>query len=61
MFIFICGKINFNYSILIGLIFYSILIYYCEDDDILEEIQQAFTKYNLRTKTVKGHNYGNMR
>jgi hypothetical protein len=39
----------------------SILIDYCEDDDILEEIQQAFTKYNLRTKTTKGHNYGNMR
>ena len=38
----------------------SILIDYCEDDDILEEIQQAFTKYNLRTKTTKGHNYGNM-
>jgi len=39
----------------------SILIDYCEDDDILEEIQQAFTKYNLRTKTTKGHNYGNMK
>ena len=38
----------------------SILIDYCKDDDILEEIQQAFTKYNLRTKTTKGHNYGNM-
>jgi hypothetical protein len=39
----------------------SILLDYDEDDDILEEIQQTFTKYNLRTKTTKGHNYGTMK
>lgn len=39
----------------------SILIDYNENDEILEQIQQTFTKYNLQTKTTKGHNYGNMK
>jgi hypothetical protein len=39
----------------------SILLDYAENDSILEEIQQIFTKYNLKTKTTKGHNYGNMK
>lgn len=39
----------------------SILIDYNENDEILEQIQQIFTKYNLQTKTTKGHNYGNMK
>jgi hypothetical protein len=39
----------------------SILLDYDEEDGILEEIQQTFIKYNLRTKTTKGHNYGTMR
>ena len=39
----------------------SILLDYDEEDGILEQIQQVFTKYNLRIKTTKGHNYGNMK
>lgn len=39
----------------------SILLDHDEEEEILEQIQQVFTKYNLKTKTTKGHNYGNMK
>lgn len=38
----------------------SILIDYNEEDEILEQIQQVFKKYKLKTKLTKGHNYGKM-
>ena len=50
MFIFICGKINFNYSILIGLIFYSILIYYLytnKKEKYIDNFEKLNTKYEL--------------
>jgi hypothetical protein len=39
----------------------SILLDYDEEDEMLEQIQQVFTKYNLKTKTTKGYNYGTMK
>jgi len=38
----------------------SILIDYEEEDNLLEQIQQVFTKYKLKTKMTKGYNYGKM-
>jgi hypothetical protein len=39
----------------------SILLDYDEEDEILDQIQQVFKKYNLQIKTTKGHNYGTMK
>lgn len=39
----------------------SILLDYDEEDDILEQIHQIFTKYNLQTKTTKGRDYSDMK
>jgi hypothetical protein len=39
----------------------SILLDYDEEDEMLEQMQQVFTKYNLKTKTTKGYNYGTMK
>jgi hypothetical protein len=38
----------------------AILIDYNEEDNILEQINQVFKKYNLKTKMTKGSNYGTM-
>ena len=38
----------------------SILLDYCDDDDILELIKEVFKKYNLKTKMTKGVNYDKM-
>lgn len=38
----------------------AILLDYDEEDIILEQIQDVFKKYNLKTKMTKGPNYGNM-
>jgi hypothetical protein len=38
----------------------AILIDYKEEDNLLEQINQIFKKYNLKTKTTKGSNYGTM-
>ena len=38
----------------------SILLDYKKDEDILEEINEVFTKFNLKTKTTKGSTYGSM-
>jgi len=38
----------------------SILLDYNEDEDILEEINEMFKKFNLKTKMTKGSNYGTM-
>jgi hypothetical protein len=38
----------------------AILIDYNEEDNILEEINQIFKNYNLKTKMTKGSNYGTM-
>jgi hypothetical protein len=38
----------------------AILIDYNEEDNILEEINQVFKSYNLKTKMTKGSNYGTM-
>jgi hypothetical protein len=38
----------------------SILLDYCDEDDIIEQIKEVFKKYNLRTKTIKGLNYDKM-
>jgi hypothetical protein len=38
----------------------SILLDYCDDDDILEPIKEVFKKYNLKIKTTKGVNYDKM-
>jgi hypothetical protein len=50
IFIFISRKINFNYSILIGLIFYSIFIYYLYTDkkkNYIDNFEKINTKYEL--------------
>lgn len=38
----------------------SILLDYCENDNILESIKQVFKKYKLKIKLTKGDNYGKM-
>jgi len=38
----------------------SILLDYCDEDDIIEQIKEVFKKYNLRIKTIKGLNYDKM-
>ena len=38
----------------------SILLDYCDEDEVLELIKEVFKKYNLRTKTTKGLNYDKM-
>lgn len=38
----------------------SILLDYCDEDNILESIKEVFKKYNLRTKMTKGVNYDKM-
>jgi len=38
----------------------SILLDYNEDEDILEEINEMFKKFNLKTKMTKGYTYGSM-
>jgi hypothetical protein len=38
----------------------AILIDYNEEDNTLEQINQIFKKYNLKTKMTKGSNYGTM-
>ena len=50
IFIFISGKINFNYSILIGLIFYSLFIYYLhtnKKENFVNNFEKLNTKYEL--------------
>jgi hypothetical protein len=50
-----------NYTTKIILYTYdSILLDYCEEDEILEKIEEVFQKYNLKTKTSKGLTYGTM-
>lgn len=38
----------------------SILLDYCKDDDILEQIKDVFKKYKLKIKLTKGDNYDKM-
>jgi hypothetical protein len=38
----------------------SILLDYCDEDDIIEQIKEVFKKYNLRVKATKGLNYDKM-
>ena len=38
----------------------SILLDYKKDEDILEEINEVFTKFNLKTKMTEGYTYGSM-
>lgn len=38
----------------------SILIDYNEDENLLEQIKEIFTKHNLKIKLTKGFNYGSM-
>jgi hypothetical protein len=38
----------------------SILLDYCDEDDILDQIQEVFKKYKLKIKTTKGVNYDKM-
>ena len=38
----------------------SILLDYEEEDNLLEQIQQIFSKYKLKVKMTKGYNYGKM-
>lgn len=38
----------------------AILIDYCEEDNILEDIKNIFFKNNLKIKVTKGKNYGEM-
>jgi hypothetical protein len=38
----------------------SILLDYCEDDDVLEQIKDVFKKYKLKIKLTKGDNYDKM-
>jgi hypothetical protein len=50
IFIFISAKIDFNYSILIGLIFYSIFIYYLytnKKENYIDNFEKLNTKYEL--------------
>ena len=50
IFIYASSKIDFNYSILIGLIFYSIVIYYLYTNkkvNYIDEFEKLDTKYNL--------------
>jgi hypothetical protein len=50
IFIFVSSKIEFNYSILIGLIFYSILIYYLYTDkkiNYIDSFEKLSTKYDM--------------
>ena len=50
IFIFISAKIDFNYSILIGLIFYSIFIYYLytnKKENYIDNFEKLTTKYEL--------------
>jgi hypothetical protein len=36
------------------------LLDYCDEDDILDQIQEVFKKYKLKIKTTKGVNYDKM-
>lgn len=50
IFIFFSAKINFNYSVLIGLIFYSILVYYIYTNkkvNYIDEFEKTTDKYNM--------------
>ena len=50
-------------SKLTKIVFYtydSILLDYEEEDNLLEQIQQIFSKYKLKVKMTKGYNYGKM-
>ena len=38
----------------------SILLDYCDEDNIIEPIKEVFKKYNLRVKATKGLNYDKM-
>ena len=38
----------------------SILLDYCDEDNIIEPIKEVFKKYNLRVKAIKGLNYDKM-
>jgi len=50
VFIFCSSKINFNYSVLIGLIFYSILVYYIDTNkkvNYIDNFEKITDKYNM--------------
>jgi len=50
IFIYVTGKISFNYSILIGLLFYSILIYYLYTNkkvNYIDNFDELNIKYNM--------------
>lgn len=55
IFIFVSLKINFNYSILIGLIFYSILIYYLYTNNNVKNIDE-FKKLNSKYELLNTGN-----
>jgi len=38
----------------------SILLDYCEDDNVLDQIKEVFKKYNLKIKLTKGNTYSKM-
>jgi hypothetical protein len=59
IFIYISAKINFNYSILIGLIFYSILVFYLYTNkkvnyiDNFDELNMKYSMLNTKNNILK--------